>query len=421
MQRARTSTASDTGMVSPLVDIVFNLMATMFVFLMIYMLIAIPTRTVPIQFADLQLPPATVGVPYTSSVPVFGGVGPYAFGIGDTQAPQALFQGPDRSFSTPPASCEGALQELVVPATTVATPADGTVVRLDGHSGLVEAVFSSRPAAGRVALPVLVSDTGARVSCDAVEPGKAPPTRVFRIGEDGQCALSHCITAIGRRIDVAVSPSSVPFDADDHPLTLTAETPVLETIEGLPIQIAMVATGGIEPYEFRRGADLPAWATIDPATGRLSARAVPSGTHTLTVELKDAQTQSGDWDLAAQSPGGVGFDRLRLTVTARPYLPPAPRIVLPAFGRVGEPISGSVHVDGGYGDLRYEAISLPPGVTLDPGGRITGTVPRSGQFDVVVAVSDDHPSGQGTDVRTEIPGGWQVLPPRPAPSVGRGG
>jgi len=419
MQRARAILGSDTGMVSPLVDIVFNLMATMFVFLMIYMLIAIPTRTVPIQFSQLQLPPATVGVPYTSSVPVFGGVGPYAFGIGDLERPRALFQQPDLSYSTPPAMCDGAMQDLV-PAANRAAPVDGTVLRLDGSSGLLEGVFAGLPAAGQVGVPVLVADIGSRVSCDVDEPGAMPPTRVLRINDAGQCSVSHCVAAIGRQIDVPVTSSSVPYDAEDHPLSLAADTPTLDTIEGLPVRISMVATGGIEPYEFRRGADLPDWVDLDPATGRLSASAVPQGTHVLTIELKDAQTQPGDWDLASRSPGGVAFDRLDVTVAAGPYRPPSPRILLPDYGRVGEEIAGSVHVDGGYGTLRFDALSLPPGLDLDRAGRITGRVSSPGTYPVAILVSDAHPSGRGGNIRAEITGGWQVLPPRPAPSIGGG-
>ena len=70
------------GMVTPLVDVVFNLMITMFIFLMIYMAVVVPKperKLRPLEFIGTNLPPASPYVEYQSGIPVGYGSGQFTF------------------------------------------------------------------------------------------------------------------------------------------------------------------------------------------------------------------------------------------------------------------------------------------------------------------------------------------------------
>ena len=73
------------SLVSPLVDVVFNLMITMFVFLMIYMAVVIPRDVKMLHFATdvRELVEAKIYEKYKSNIPVAGGSGRYAFVFAD--------------------------------------------------------------------------------------------------------------------------------------------------------------------------------------------------------------------------------------------------------------------------------------------------------------------------------------------------
>ena len=85
---------SDQGLgepISPLIDIVANGMAAIFIILMIYMVIIPPVRPpAELAFLDLSAPVAISGQPYTHTIPAVGGEGIRVFEIGGGELPPGL-------------------------------------------------------------------------------------------------------------------------------------------------------------------------------------------------------------------------------------------------------------------------------------------------------------------------------------------
>ncbi len=79
MNRKLLGDASD-GPISPLIDVVMNGMAAMFIILMVYLFVARPTHPDPLRFLEeVEPPPAVAGQSYTFTFPVAGGVGARLF------------------------------------------------------------------------------------------------------------------------------------------------------------------------------------------------------------------------------------------------------------------------------------------------------------------------------------------------------
>lgn len=411
-------------MVSPLVDIVFNFMATMFIFLMIYMLVAIPTKIFPIRFANVFHPPAVVGAPYVTGKPAYGGVGPYAFAFSRGDAAAILMEMPDGSLAPADDQCRLDVDRLH--HADILTLDDGDAVRIDRTSGVVEGVLSGSVRGKEVtSLTVMAADIGRRVSCDPsadLDTGRdGLPVKVVGRAPDGSCVVRHCLDTIRDDVAIEISPIALPFDPQKQPLTPPPpETLQASTVEGVPMRIDQQVTGGVEAYEFRIASGRPEWLAFDPTTGRLSGAPTRSGTVRIAMELKDAQTRQGDWDLAIAARSGPGrpYHKFPVTIDVAPYAPPEAEIVMPAFGRIGVTVRGAVTVLGGYGEIRFELLSpLPAGVRMTDDGEFIGAPTEAGVYKIEVRVVDQHPDR----VLGETVAGlkeWRVIGPRPNASVG---
>lgn len=411
-------------MVSPLVDIVFNFMATMFIFLMIYMLVAIPTKIFPIQFADAFHPPAVAGEPYLTGKPVYGGVGPYAFAFsrGDTAA--VLMEMPDGSLA--PADDQCRPNDSRLHERDVVKFDDGDAVRIDRTTGIVEGVLNRGVHLQDTAsLTVVVADIGRRVACDPSPDQQTglidTPVKVVGLSPEGNCVIRHCLDTIRDDVAIEVSPKALAFDPHKQPLTPPPhETLRVSTVEGVPMRLDPQVTGGVEAYEFRIASGRPEWMEFDQTTGRLSGAPNRPGTVRVLMELKDAQTRQGDWDMAsaAQSSPGRPYHRFPIEIDVAPYDPPQAEIVMPKFGRIGESFHGAVAVTGGYGEIRFRLLSpLPDGVRMMDDGEIVGAPTKPGAFTIAVGVVDQHPDRSRSAAVASL-WNWRVIGPRPNASIG---
>jgi large repetitive protein len=129
------------------------------------------------------------------------------------------------------------------------------------------------------------------------------------------------------------------------------------------------------------GSTLPPGLTLSN-TGVLSGTPTQVGSYAFTVEVSDPNN-SANFTIAEFS----------LTVA---QTPPPPSIGIqvktaPAFGNVGTPYSETLVANGGSGTLTWSLLPfnyLPPGLTLNQDGTITGTPEFSGQFHFQVKVTD---------------------------------
>jgi len=404
---------------SPLVDVVFNLMITMFVFLMIYIAVANPQEPPPpLQFTRLEMPSLAVRNDYETNIAVAGGSGNYTFILAGKQ-PRKLTKGraPDGStIVTPAPMAEGTLNGGPPDpfADHLFEPARGAAFRLSTRSGLLHVSLLDR-APEELQLPIAVVDNADPTSAtaDRAECWGEVNLCFFREwsgkqASDGEHEVVDCLRAIRHTFTIPVEPNEIPFDPRDQPLDLRPPARLVATA-GLPYTVQLTPLGGLEPYELRLLTGSPSWLRIDPASGELSGIPREAGTFEVGIALKDAQTRQGDWQSARLARAAPGRPYITATIPLEVEVnePLTLDLALPAFTRTGAPIAAAAVAEGGQGIRTFRAEGLPSGVEIDTAsGSIHGVPTAKGQFHVEVTVTDGTNTIRAADDLT-------VIGPRP--------
>jgi len=402
MRRASAATSDARAtMVTPLVDILFNMMIAMFVFLMIYMAVVIPAEPNPLRFPDFQLPPASPASPYISNIKVTGGSGRFLYLFGPPDGAATLRRDPASSAISAPDGRQLSRER-------------SAELRIDPNEGILQGRFFAG-ATGRFEFPVVVVDRAVVADCEGEAVERWGDVQLaFPAGSSGQAAgdattavaAGGCHPAIRSSFEIDVRPRAVPHALP--PLSLQLPSDLCLT-SGSAVSASAAVVGGIEPYEFQKVTG-PGWLRIDRSSGRLSGTAPAAGAYQVGIEVKDAQTFSGDWEAARrqQSNATRPYATATFTIAVAPPLA-APVVVLPGFGRVGEAVDGVIASIGGCGVKTFSA-ALPTGLTLDQrSGRIAGSPTEAGDFDIGVTVTSQSGSSANSSRNA-----WRVVPRRPA-------
>jgi len=373
-------------MVTPLVDVVFNLMITMFIFLMIYMAVVVPKperKLRPLEFAKVDLPPASPYVEYHAAIPVGYGSGKFTFagrsGLAPTQgrlqvgASDGLLSGVLLASALPRwrLATHLTIEAAVVDNEhTTWAPADLTVPWVLGTSNVHVCFHRELPLESRGQLEDLA-------------PGEAPAADALR-----RHVVAHY--AVRGRFNLRIKPVNVPFAPAEEPLRLTgAQT--AKGVVGFPLEIPLGPMGGIEPYEYDiSGA--PTWLKLDERRAALLGVPPASGRFELTVRVKDGQTPTKDWRTAAELRDAPGHPLVSgsITVEVEPFHPLEAQFALPRFGRVGQPFVGAIVATGGVGKKRFSPVRLPAGLSSDAdSGALAGTPVVKNGSAIEVRVQDD--------------------------------
>ncbi|UDF32539.1 UNVERIFIED_ORG: IPT/TIG domain-containing protein (plasmid) [Roseateles sp. XES5] len=155
---------------------------------------------------------------------------------------------------------------------------------------------------------------------------------------------------------------------------------------GVPYGASLTSTGGLAPVTFAVTAgSLPPGLVLDPG-GVISGTPTGGGTYNFTVTATDSATTSGPYTAAKA---------YALTVD------PATIVLSPAAGALtggttGIAYSQTVSASGGTGSYTFDvsAGALPAGLTLSPGGILSGTPTASGTFNFTIRGTDSS-TGQG--------------------------
>ncbi len=176
---------------------------------------------------------------------------------------------------------------------------------------------------------------------------------------------------------VGANPGTGTITNDDVPLDIQPVNLPAGTV-GIVYSAILTTSGGVSPYSYAVTAGaIPTGLTFAP-DGRLSGTPVAAGNFNFTITATDS---SG-------APGPYTASRAFSVAIAAPTIVVDP-LTLPN-ATFGVPYSQTITADGSIAPYSFAVTSgaLPPGLTLAPGGALTGTPTLSGSWGFTITATD---------------------------------
>ncbi len=341
-----------------------------------------------VTLSPASLPAADAGVPYAQALSASGGVAPYAFALASGALPAGLSLASDGALSGTPTEVGSfavtlsatdangqtgtRAYTLVVNAPSLAlAPGAATFTATQGSA--YAQVFSASGGVGPYtyaisgSVPAGVSLSGDTLSGTPTSSGTFGFTIVAT--DTGANGAGSPFT-VSEAYVLAVAAAAVTPD----PATLPAADP------GAPYSQTLTASGGVAPYAFvlASGA-LPAGLSL-ASDGALSGTPTEVGGFAFTVEVTDANDQSGTRAYA-----------LVVNAPTLALAPGAGTLTL-AYGVAG---SQAFTASGSPGPYSYAITgTLPAGVAFG-GDTLSGTPSEPGSYPVTVTATDTTLTGTG--------------------------
>ena len=190
----------------------------------------------------------------------------------------------------------------------------------------------------------------------------------------GTFTFTAAVTDSEAQAQVTGAPESITVGVAG--LVVTTGSTLPTATSGVPYSVKLAAAGGITPYQWSLASgSLPAGLTLKSG-GVLSGTTTATGLASFTVRVTDSE-----------APAVTATENLSLYVVTPMVVPAA----LPA-ALVDRPYDTSLQPAGGLGPYSYAitAGSLPPGLTLQPDGEITGQASANGTTSFTVSVTDSE-------------------------------
>ncbi len=331
----------------------------------------------------LSSPPnATVGTPYTGTIGVSGGKGPYNCAIVGGTLPAGLTASGCVISGTPTVA---GISVLTVTATDSSSPQEtitGPVTLTVVSSPSVLTI--TPPAAGTVNVPYtgLIGVSGGTGPYTCVVMGALPAgltsnncTIAGTPTSPGNTTVTVTATDSSNPKNTTTAPVTIVINPASTPGTLTLASPPAGTVD-TPYTGLIGVSGGKGPYTCTIAGTLPAGLTSSNCT--ITGTPTVAGTTTLTVTATDSSSPV----LTVTSPVSLIINPIsKLTLTGT--LPNA---------TVNMPYTQTLTAQGGLPPYTYAITSgsLPSGLTLSSGGTISGTPTAVGAYSFTVTATDSE-------------------------------
>lgn len=339
-------------------------------------------------------PVATINTPYTGTVPVAGGTGPYTCSLtGGTLQAGLTLNNNCQITGTPTVS---GTSTIMVKATDSSNPANT-------NTGNVPVTVNAGGSALTLGIPPAATINTPYTGTVPVSGGTGPYTCALTGGTlqaglalNNNCTITGTPAVSGTDIimvkatdsgnPVKTTTGNVPVTVNPAGATLTVGTPPVATVS-TPYTGTIPVTGGTGPYNCTL-----AYGTL-PAGITLGSGCVLTGTPTTAGTLTVGIT-------ATDSANPVDSTTAPVAITVQPI----PALTLTGSlpnGIVNQPYTQTLQAHGGVGPYTYAitAGALPAGLTLSTGGVISGTPTIAGASSFTITATDS----EGTPQTASLP------------------
>ena len=344
-------------------------------------------------------PDGTVGVAYSAAYTVAGTPAPTVTAQAGTLPPGLELDASGRLSGTPTSAGTYPFTVRVSNASGEAEVADTVVIYPepaapsisgDAPGGKVDVAYDFRYTVAGTPTPAMSLDSGA-----------LPPGLTL----DGTGLLSVTPTSAGTSSFVVLASSSGGSAKVASTVTVVPGTSAAGITGDVPAGVVGSAydftysvSGSPAPTVTLAAGALPPGLSLDGATGRLSGTPTTAGTYSFSVQA----TNSDGWQLLSST-------LVVSAATAPPGLSGQVRA-----GTVGAAYDFAYTVTGSPAPtVTLQSGALPPGLALDPAGRLTGTPTTAGSFPFTVAATSSAGSATVSSVLV-------VAPAAVAPAVSGG-
>lgn len=334
------------------------------------------TITAALTITTTSLPGGTIGQAYSQTLAVTGGVAPYTWTFNGT-LPAGLTLNPSTGAITGTPSTAGTstftLQVIDAQGATgskslsitVATALTITTVALP--NGTVAQPYAVTLAAAGGAAPVAWS-----LAAGTLPPGLTIDASSGAIA--GAPSKGGRFDFTAKATDSAGATATKPFTIQvSDPLTITLPSTLPAASVGVAYSQTLAASGGTTPYTWTvLVGNLPQGISLS-AAGLLAGTPATAGTYSVVVQVTDAAGQTATAGITLPINSGI-----TITTTTLPN------------GQAQQPYSQTLGATGGTPPYTWaiSAGTLPFGITLRPGGTLSGTPSNSGTYPFTVLVTD---------------------------------
>jgi hypothetical protein len=357
--------------------------------------ITITAATPTLLITTSSLPAGQVQAPYTAQLGATGGTAAYSWSVSSANLPTGLTLSSTGAVSGTPAQSGNFSFSVSVKDTSSSpqTASRAFSINIVAATPTLQITTNSLPA-GQVQAPYTaqLSSTGGTAP-DSWSVSSANLPAGLTLSSTG--AISGTPTQSGNiPFSLSVKDSSSSPQTASHPFSInvTATTPTLQitTASLLVGQVQatytaqLSSTGGTAPDSWSvSSGSLPAGLTLS-STGAISGTPTQSGTVSFSVSVKDSSSSPQTASRAFGINISAATPTLQITSSS-----------LPA-GQVQATYTAQLSAAGGTPTYNWSAIggSLPPGLTLNASGSITGAPTQAGAFSVTIQVRDSLASPQ---------------------------